>query len=524
MDNAKKLIRRYNNALPQRDRFKELYKRVYQYIMPDNYTQIEDKQEGQNMRIDLYTSVPEQAADHFVQRVQSLLTPVNTDWIGFEAGFAYTADDDNDPVEVNQSLERIAHICNVFKDVSNFDSEVTSFYYDLVAGTAYLAVFEGTSENPLVFKTIPFKEMVIEEGVDGTPDHYYRMFKIKNEHIKEQWKDAKFEYKEENAQEEVELLECTYKDGDKWAYNVIYLPEEKIVVERKFKTSPFICLRWTKSSHEIYGRGCGLKALSDIMTLNKIKNYTLRALALSLPIFTASRDGGYDADEFVAEPGAVNSVPSNMSNNPTIQQLQVTQQPEIQKYNATELEMDIKKAMFDTTIPNDPQNMTATEINQRAGELAEQLNNSFGRLINEFLYPLTKRIVNVLQSFGHIPDDFDVNKFNGFGYKIKINTQLANKQKAGELNNIIQFLNVMVGFDPQMQMLPKVVNLPELAIRTAKLSGIDFDLIRTEDEVRGMQEEEQQLAAQQQQQAMIDQINMNNAMEQGKADAQNSYK
>ena len=127
MIEADKLIKRYDKAKPARDNFNNLYKKVYSYILPDRYTQVEDKVEGQNNRIDLYSSVAEQSADHFVQRVQSLLTPVNQDWIGFEAGFAYTAGG-QDPVEVNKNLEQIAHICNVFKDVSNFDSEITTFY------------------------------------------------------------------------------------------------------------------------------------------------------------------------------------------------------------------------------------------------------------------------------------------------------------------------------------------------------------------------------------------------------------
>lgn len=517
MINAEKLYKRFQTASAPRDRFKSLYEQVYQYVLPDRYTQVEDKSDGVRNRLDLYTSVPEQAGDHFVQRVQSLLTPVNTDWIGFEAGYAFA--EGGDVTAVNQNLEKIAHICNVFKDVSNFDSEATSFYYDLIAGTSYMFVGEGTPDNPLIFKVIPFKEMVIEEGADGYPDHFYREFKMKNELVKEQWKDAKFEFEPQKAQEEVELLECTYKDGNRWTYCVIQKSEKKVIVEKRFKASPFICLRWTKTSGEIYGRGCGLKALSDIKTLNKIKQYSLRALGFTIPVFTASMDGNYDTENFVFEPGAINPVPSNMTNNPTIQQLAVSQQPDLEQYKATELEMDIKKSMFDTTIPNDPQNMTATEINQRAGELAEQLNNSFGRLINEFLYPLIRRIVEVLQNFGYIEADLDVSNFNGFGYKITVNTQLARQQKANELNNLLQFLQVSAGFDPTMQYIGKVVKMNELAVEIANLSGVPFKFVRTAEEIEQMQVEEAQSVAMIQEKQMADQVAMSNAIEKGKADA-----
>lgn len=519
MIDAQKLIQRYTKARPGRDNFNSLYKKVYSYILPDRYTQVEDQIEGQNNRIDLYSSVAEQAADHFVQRVQSLLTPVNQDWIGFEAGFAYTAGN-QDATEVNRQLEHVAHICNVFKDVSNFDSEITSFYYDLIPGTAYLFVGEGEPENPLVFKTIPFKQVVIEEGVDGTPDHYYREFKMKNELVKEQWTDAIYTYEERKAQEEVELLECTYKDKNKWTYCVIDKEHTKVIVEKSFRTSPFICLRWTKTSGEIYGRGPGLKALSDIRTLNKIKEYSLRALGFTIPVFTASTDGSYDVENFVFAPGAINPVPSNQTNNPTIQQLAVSQQPDLQQYNATELEMDIKKAMFDTTIPNDPTKMTATEINQRAGELAEQLNNSFGRLVNEFLYPLIRRIAEVLQNFGYIDPDLELTRFNGFGFKIKVNTALVTKQHAQDLNEIVNFLQLGAALDPNMTFIPKVVKMEELAVEVARLSGVPYDKIRTAEEIQALEEQEALEIQAQQQQAMIDQVQMSNAIEQGKADVQ----
>ena len=37
------LIKRYGIAQPKRDNFKTLYKKVYDYILPDKYTQIEEK-------------------------------------------------------------------------------------------------------------------------------------------------------------------------------------------------------------------------------------------------------------------------------------------------------------------------------------------------------------------------------------------------------------------------------------------------------------------------------------------------
>jgi hypothetical protein len=239
-------------------------------------------------------------------------------------------------------------------------------------------------------------------------------------------------------------------------------------------------------------------------------------------MFTASMDGNFNTDAVVLAPGALISVPSNMTTNPTLQQLSVVQQPDIEQYKAQELEMDIKKAMFDTTIPNDPSKMTATEINRRTGELAEQLNNSFGRLINEYMYPLVKRMIEILQNFGYLSDQINVVDFNGFGYKIKINTALARQQKTQDLNDILQYMSTALQIDPTQQLIAKVVDMDKLAIKMAELSGIPSDCIRTQDEIEMLRYQEQQSMRDQQVQAIDDNVAMSNAIEQGKANAKGS--
>ena len=151
--------------------------------------------------------------------------------------------------------------------------------------------------------------------------------------------------------------------------------------------------------------------------------------------------------------------------------------------------------------------------------MAEQLNNSFGRLVNEFLYPLIKRIVEVLQNFGYIDPDVDISRFNGFGYKMKVNTALVTKQHSQDLNEILNFLQVGAAFDPEMRFIGKVVKMEELAVEIAKLSGVPYDKIRTAEEIQALEQQEAEALQMQQQQAMIDEVQMSNAIEQGKADA-----
>ena len=516
---AQELIKRQGKCEGEHTRFKNMYDDVFRYGMPGRYQNItETDTSGNKNREVIFSSVFEEACDEFVQRFQSIVCPVNTDWVDFEAGYMYNKDNANTD-EANKELAKIANVLNVFKATSNYDTVFTEASYDLIPGTACICLLEGTPDNPFNFSAIPFVELYMSEGVDGSVDSYYRKLKMKNSLVSVQWKDAKYEYEEGKADEEVELLESTYYDYDakKWHYVIDY--KDKHVVEREYKCSPFVDLRWAKCAGETYGRGAGLKAIADVKTLNRIKKYSLQALSFTVPTFTATIDGGYNPEKFELKPGAINPVPSNATTNPTIRQLEVNPMPDLASYEMERLEMNIKKAMFASTIPNDPSpTMTATEVNRRIQELDNSLNNSFGRLL-EFLYRLIRRMIEVAQHFGYISPDLDVNAFNGYGFKVKINTQLANQQTQHEVIDILNSLQTFAQLDPNFQMMPKVINLEKLLPYVMDKMGVPNEFIRTEEEIKALEQQEAEAMAAQRQ-AMIDaDVDASNEKEQGKADA-----
>ena len=516
---VEELRKRAALAEGEHTKFKNMYDDVFKYGMPGRYQNItETDTTGNKNREDIFSSVFEEACDEFVQRFQSLVCPVNTNWIDFEAGYMYNKDDASTD-EANQELAKIANVLNVFKATSNYDTAFTEASYDLIPGTACLCLLEGTADNPFRFTAIPFVDLYMSEGVDGSVDTYFRKLKIKNNLVKVQWEDADFEFEQGKDTELAELLECTYYDYEdkRWRYVVIH--KDKFIIEREYKTSPFIDLRWSKCAGETYGRGCGLKAIADVKTLNRIKKYSLQALSFTVPTFTCTTDAGYNPEKFMLKPGAMNPVPSNATANPTVKQLEVNPMPELSNYNMEQLEMNIKKAMFASTIPNDPSpNMTATEINRRIQELDNSLNNSFGRLL-EFLYRLTRRMIEVAQHFGFISPDLDVNAFNGYGFKVKINTQLANQQTQHEVMDILNSMQVLAQFDPNFQMTNKVINIEEMLPYVLDKTGVPNQFIRTADEIRQLEQQEGEAMAMQQQAMMDADVAASNEKEQGKADA-----
>lgn len=515
------IIKSSRTAQSEHDRFRQLYDDVYAFGMPGRYNNItEVKNPGEKRRERIFSSVFEESCDEFVQRFQSLICPVNTDWIDFEAGYMFNKDN-ADAAAADKELSKIAAVLNTYKNTSNFDTAFTEMCYDVIAGTGVICALEGTAADPFRFQAIPFVDICMSEGADGSIDAYYRRIKIKNAMVERQWEGAKFEYEKGRDDDEAELQEVTYYDYDDriWRYVVIDGGKERFVVEREYKTSPFIDLRWSKCAGETYGRGPGLKVIADVKTHNEIKKYSMQALAFTIPTFMASTDGGYNPDAFALLPGAINPVPSTNKQAPTVAQLEVNPMPDLANYNMEKLEMDIKKSMFASTIPNDPDpKMTATEVARRVEELDNSLNNSFGRLL-EFLYRLTRRMLEIAQRFNYVSPDLDVNAFNGYGFKVRVNTQLANQQTRKEVADIIQSLQMMAQFDPNFTMISKAVDIEHLLPYLLDKMGVPNKYLRTPDEIRQLQMQEQQAMAAQQQQMIDADVAASNEKEQGKADA-----
>lgn len=488
-----------------------LYDEVYKYVLPFRGSAF-NKDANKNLNTDyLFTSIGENSAITFVNRIQQLLTPINSDFIGLEINEYST----NNKEEIDEQLEIISSLLNNIKNGSNFDGAISEFYFDLVAGTACLLVQSGNTQDLIQFKTIPFNEYSITEGSNGKVDGVFRSFKLKKEELKSIWLDLKEEKLETLQEDYVELVEATIYNYDNKNYDYVVLHDKNILVKRVYKENPFIVLRWNKVAGEVYGRGVGIAALNDIKTLNKIMQYSLRTLAFQLPVFLSTSADVLD-DDFLIEPGAINYVDSNETSNPTIRQLEVNGNNNIQQYNMDLLEMRIKKIMLDNTIPDNPNKQTATEILQRTNELNVNISSTFGRIIIDFLYPLVRRMLEVIQEFGHFRE-FDINSIDGYGFKIIIKTALARQNQQQELQDGINALSIMASFDPAL--INKYVKLDELMPHLLKLAGVDGKYLRNEEELEqyDMQQAQQQQAMTQQ--AMNNEIVLSNQIEKGKEDA-----
>lgn len=195
------------------------------------------------------------------------------------------------------------------------------------------------------------------------------------------------------------------------------------VVEEGFEEFPFFLPRWDTRSGEKYGRGVGILALPDVLTLNQMGKTLLRTLhravdpTLLLPnnaMVTAPRlhPGGtsyYDAkavrnlglNQPFIELGTKGMVPWGL--------------------DAQQARQEHIFAIFFRNVLNLPiqgPDMTATEVIQRREEFVREIGAVFGRLESDYTGPVIERAFNLMMregAFGlphEIPEDIQGERIN----------------------------------------------------------------------------------------------------------------
>jgi len=253
-----------------------------------------------------------------------------------------------------------------------------------------------------------------------------------------------------------------------------------------------------KVAGEVYGRGPLITAMPDVKTLNKTLELLLKNAALAVSgVYTAADDGVINPQNIRIEPGAIVPVARNGGpQGPSLQPLPKSSDFNVAQIVINDVRMNIKKMLLDDTLP--PDNMSArsaTEVVQRRNELAQNLGAAFGRLITEAMIPIVKRVLFIMDQTGLI--DMPL-KVNGGEVKIVPISPLAQAQNMDELNDVMQFAQIVAGMGPEAMI---TIKRDEIIDYVAERLGVPARLLTTQDEREqiAQQAAQVQMAAQQQQ-------------------------
>ena len=501
------IIQRYKSAKAKKDNWQSVYEDCYRYALPNRNLYegyYEGGVSGQNKMPDVFDSTAISSTQQFANRVQSGLFPPQTNWCKLEPG--------NDiPEEAQQDVTKVLEMYSdkMFSVIrnSNFDLAMGEFLLDLCVGTGVMLIQPGDETTPIRYTSIPMYLVSLEEGAHGQVENVYRRIKCRAEQIQVMYPDAKLNQTltqclNDTPTKEIELLEATIKDLETgfYYYCLVYEKEKYKLVDRQMNSSPWVVSRYMKAAGEVYGRGPLTVAIPDIKTLNKVKELLLKNASLAIAgVYTAADDGVLNPNTMVLKPGAIIPVARNGGpQGESLRPLQRSGDPQLSQIVIDQLVMSIKRILLDESIPRDDMSArSATEIQQRAQELAQNLGSAFGRLISEVMNPVIQRTLTIMDQQGLIELPL---KANGLEVKITPVSPIAMSQNSNDVNNVVQFAQIVAQLGPEGATALKI---GEITDYIAEKLGVPAALRNTPQERAQIVQQAQQMAEQQQQQQQM---------------------
>jgi hypothetical protein len=218
----------------------------------------------------------------------------------------------------------------------------------------------------------------------------------------------------------------------------------EVLAQGRFSSSPFINFRWLKAPGEVYGRSPVMKALPDIKTANKVVELVLKNASIAVTgIWQADDDGVINPATIKLVPGTI--IPKAVGS-AGLTPLETPGRFDVSQLVLDQLRDRIRKALFVDQLGqvNGPR-MTATEVLERAAEMARILGATYGRLQSELLSPLVTRARSILARRGEIPDLPLDNRVVALEYK----SPQARYQAQQDVQNTLVWLDSVRALGPE---------------------------------------------------------------------------
>jgi len=480
--NAEDILKSFKKSVSYRQNWENLYSSAYEQFMPQRSKNFKDSMtDGQNNdgADTVFDSAPLDSLNKFVSKLQTSLVPAQKNWLRLKVGTSLKDQAD----KLQPVLDDITAVFFSAIRNSNFDVEAAESFYDLAVGTACLMMQEGDVLTPFKFKTVPLSELYLEKVGNGQYNTVFRKHKIIPMYAQKVWSDAKVDSDMLTHDKEEDFIEAVMQEKGIWKYYVVYQKEKKIIVDRTLRYNPFIVFRWSVMPGEVYGRGPVLFALPDAKSLNKTKELILKNASLAVSgAWTMEDDGAINPENVKIAPGAIIPVTSNggSSRSATLQPLLTGANFNVGDMVISDLRQSIYNIMFANPLgPVDEPVKTATEIEYRQKQYADEIGAPFGRLESEFIRPVIQTGLMILDSLGKIDiKDFRLNEEQ---IAVDYASPLSITQNTEDVNKLIKFMEVLNGvFGPQVAaMIMNIDVIPALATKM----GIDLNNIRPAEEI-----------------------------------------
>lgn len=372
----------YRRALDARAPWVARWDAAMRYTMPTNDTDVAT----------LFDATAADAVDNLAASIYSLMTPPESLWLTLIPESDASPDADAATAALRANLND-----------SNFYTTIHQCYLDLVIlGTACLFMAETPigASSAFSFTAVPMRDIAI------LPNAVFHTATMPACEVLEKYPtwtppaDIADQIKRDPATPLRLVQSLIGTEFTAWL-DVGGEFENNIVARGTFETNPYIIFRWSVLSGEQYGRGPVLRALPDIKTANKVVELVLKNATIAVSgIWQADDDGVINLNNINLTPGAI--IPKAVGSS-GLTPLSSGADFDVSQIILKDLRERIRHALLaDRLGLLSEKEMTATEIMARNSDMMRILGATYGRLLHEFIRPLTDRGLQILSRRGVI--------------------------------------------------------------------------------------------------------------------------
>lgn len=340
----------------------------------------------------LFDATAADAVDNLAASIYSLMTPPESLWL------TLVPESDASPDAGAATAALRAHLND-----SNFYTTIHQCYLDLVIlGTACLFMAETPmgASSAFSFTAVPMRDIAILPGA------VFHTATMPAREVMEKYPtwtpptEIRDQIKRDPAMPLRLVQSLVGTEFTAWL-DVGGDIQNNIVARGTFETNPYIIFRWSVLSGEQYGRGPVLRALPDIKTANKVVELVLKNATIAVSgIWQADDDGVINLNNINLTPGAI--IPKAVGSS-GLTPLSSGADFDVSQIILKDLRERIRHALLaDRLGLLSEKEMTATEIMARNSDMMRILGATYGRLLHEFIRPLTDRGLQILSRRGVI--------------------------------------------------------------------------------------------------------------------------
>ena len=514
--NAEQAIKTFKKSKSDRVNWDGHWQDIADYVLPTRDFQTKQKMKGSQRRGTIYNTTAPEAAVQLAAALEGMLFNTGIRW------FELTTDDEsvNKLHEVREWLYDSTNRMLAYFDNTNshFSLSGHEAALDLVCfGTAVILATD--SDGIFKFQARDLSGIYLKANDAGDIVDVYREFTMPAWEVVETFgmencsEDCqKCVEDPDKRDKEITVLHYVYKrmstDYGKidklnkpWASCYYEVDAKHTLSEGGFDENPYIIVRWSKASEEVYGRSPAMEVLPTIKVVNAMARTVLEAaeLAVRPPVIVGA---GSMEGPIRTAPGSIMYVRQGTRDLP--QPFNSGARPDIGHEMMDREETKIDKAFFaDRLALPELDRMTATEIIERRQQGLMVISPILSRLYAEWLNPVIARTFKWMMKNGLLDDAPEAIA----GIRIKVNyvSPMAITRRSSVTQSFMQGMSaaqILVQASPQI-----LENLDTDAVFRALMTqnNVDPQFLRSEQEVVQWRQQQSEQAQQEQQLAMAQQ-------------------